>query len=136
GADPRLVAERQDLGLEVRVAEGAAVLVARRRERVEVAAARELHRLQRELRRGAADDERQVVGGAGRGAERADLLRDEAQQRLRVEQRLRLLVEEALVRGAASLRDEEQLVLGTRLAVDLDLRRQVRAGVLLGVHVD
>ena len=102
-----------------------------RRQAVEVARARELHGLERELGREPADHEREVVGRAGRGAERADLLGHEAQQRLRVEQRLRLLVEEGLVRRAAALGQEEQVVLVAGLGVDLDLRRQVRAGVLL-----
>src|SRR5512145_2693597 len=52
------------------------------------------------------DHEREVVGRAGRGAEALDLLGDEAPQRLRVQQRLRLLVEEGLVGRAAALGDE------------------------------
>jgi hypothetical protein len=136
GPDAGLVAELLHLLLELEVAEGASELVARGRQRVQVTRARELHRLERELRRRAPDHERQVIGRAGGGAERSDLLGDEAEQRLRVQQRLGLLVEEGLVGRATPLGYEEQVVLVARLGVDLDLRRQVRAGVLLAVHVE
>ena len=73
---------------------------------------------------------------AGGRAERLHLVEDPRQQRRLVEQRLGLLVEVALVRRAAALGHEEELVGVAVDRRDLDLRRQVRAGVLLGVHVE
>ena len=70
--------------------------------------------------------------------ERADLLVEELQHPLGVQDGLGLLVEERLVRRAAALGHEEELVLGLVARpgrrVELDLRGQVRAGVLLLPH--
>ena len=79
---------------------------------------------------------REVVRRAGRGAERAQLLVEEAQQARRVEQRLRLLEQEALVGRAAALGHEQELVRVAVDRVDLDLGRQVGAGVHLLAHVE
>ena len=103
-------------------------------QRVEVARRRELRGLQRELGRRAADHEREVVRRARRGAERAQLLVEPAHQRRRVEQRLRLLEQQALVGRAAALGHEQQLVRVAVDRLDLDLGRQVGAGVLLVVR--
>ncbi len=92
-ADPVVAGQRQDLLLEAGVAEGLAVAVAGGRQIVEIAAARQLHRLQVHLGRGAADDDGEVIGRAGRGAERLDLLVDELDQRRMVQHRWRLLEE-------------------------------------------
>ena len=97
---------------------------------------RELRRLQRVLGRRAADDDSQVIRRARRGAERAASSRRGTAAARRVEQRLRLLVQEALVGRAAALGHEQELVLvARRPRVELDLRRQVGAGVLLVPHV-
>jgi hypothetical protein len=128
---PFLRRDLEHLLLELEVAEGPAALVAAGRQRVEVARTRELDRLQRELRRHAADHDRQVVGRARRGAELARLLVDPREQRLRIEQRLGLLEEERLVRRAAALGQEQEAVGSSPFGVELDLRRQVVAGVLL-----
>ena len=68
-ADAEAAGQLEHLLLEIAVAVGLAVAVARGRQRVEIAAAGELHRLQVHLGRGAADDDRQVIGRAGGGAE-------------------------------------------------------------------
>ena len=47
---------------------------------------------------------------------------------------LRLLVEKALVGRAAALGDEEEFVFVARLGIEVDLRRQIVAGVDLLVH--
>jgi len=76
-----------------------------------------------------------VVRRARGRPERADLLVQELQHPLRVQDRLGLLEEERLVGRAAALGHEEELVLrlprGLRRGVELDLRGQVGAGVLL-----
>jgi hypothetical protein len=134
GANAGLARQLVDLLLELEVAEGAAGFVACAGQRIEVAAARELHRLESEFRRCPAHHDRQVVGRTGGRAERADLLVQEAQQRIRIQERFGLLVEESLVGRAAPLREEEKVVLVSGLGVDLDLRGQVRTRVLLLVH--
>ena len=75
-------------------------------------------------------------GGTGGRPERLHLVEDPRQQRRLVQQRLGLLVEVALVGRAAALGHEQELVGVAVDGGDLDLRRQVRAGVLLGVHVE
>ena len=86
---------------------------------------------------GAADDDRQVVRRAGRRAERRAASRPGSVIiRVRVQDGLGLLVQEGLVRAAAALGHEQELVRvgGRRGRVDLDLRGQVGAGVLLVPH--
>ena len=135
GADAALAADFQHLLLPFQVAEAAAALVARGGQLVEVAGRSLLHRRKAHLGRRAADADGQVVGRAGRRAEVEDMLLDEFRERLLVQQRLGLLVEESLVGRAAALGDEEELVLHAGLAsVDIDLRREVRARVLLVDH--
>ena len=128
--------ELQDLALELDVAEAVAGDGALRGQRVEVVRRRQLGRLDRELGRRPADDDGEVVRRARRGAERLHLLEDPRQQRRLVEQRLGLLVEVRLVGAAAALGDEQELVGVAVDGGDLDLGRQVRAGVLLLVHRD
>ena len=137
-ADPELPGQLEHLELEVEVAEAVPGGRPRGRQRVEVVRARVLRRLQRVLRAGAADDDRQVVRRAGRRPERAELLVEEPQHRRGVQDGLRLLVQERLVGAAATLGHEQELVprLVARLGVgvDLDLGGQVRAGVPLVPH--
>ena len=133
GADAELAGELQHLLLQVAVAEGVAQFRTRARQRVEVARRRQLGDLEGVLGRHPADDDGEVVGRAGGGAERAQLLVEERRQPARVQQRLRLLVEERLVRRAPTLGQHQQFVLrrlpGHR--VQLDLGGQVGAGVAL-----
>ena len=135
GADAALAADFQHLLLPFQVAEAAAALVARGGQLVEVAGRSLLHRRKAHLGRRAADADGQVVGRTGRRAEVEDMLLDEFRERLLVQQRFGLLVEEGLVGRAAALGDEEELVLHAGLAaVDVDLRGKVRARVLLVGH--
>ncbi len=131
---PRACAFSEKLLLELRVAERAAELVARRREGVVVTRRGELDGLQAGLGRRAADDDRDVVRGARGRAEALHLLDEERLEAGGVQERFRLLVERALVRRASALRDEEQVVLHARRREEVDLRRQVVAGVDLVVH--
>ena len=136
GADAGLLGELQHLALQLDVAEAVAEQAALGRQAVEVAGAGQLGGLHGHLGRRAADDDGEVVRRAGRGAERLHLLEQPRQQGRLVEQRLGLLEQVALVRAAAALGHEQELVgvaVGRR---DLDLRRQVVARVALLVHVD
>ena len=134
-ADAALLADLQHLLLPLQVTEAAASLVARGGQLVEVSGRGLLHGREAHLGRRTTDAEGQVVGRAGRRPEVEDMLLDELRERLLVEQRLGLLVEEGLVGRAAALGDEQELVLHAGLAsVDVDLRRKVRPGVLLVDH--
>ena len=134
-ADPERLGQLEDLLLQLDVAEA----VGRHRplggQVVEVVRGGVLRGLEGELRAGAADHDRQVVRRARGGPERADLLVEELQHPLRVQDGLGLLEQEGLVRRPAALGHEEELVLrlarALRRRVDLDLRGQVGAGVLL-----
>ena len=77
---------------------------------VEVARRRQLRGLERVLGARAADHDGEVIRRARRGAERAQLLIEERAQRSRVEQRLGLLEQQALVRRAAALGHEQEVV--------------------------
>jgi hypothetical protein len=133
-ADLRPARQLEDLRLELVVPEALAELVAGLREGVEVAGRRQLGRLHRDLGRRAADHDGQVVRRAGGRAQRPDLRVQELEHAGLVQDGLGLLVEVALVGRAAALGHEQQLV---RVAVDrgdLDLGRQVGAGVDLLPH--
>jgi hypothetical protein len=93
-----------------------------------------LDRLQAGLGRGAADHERQVIGRAGRGPEHLHLLGEELHEARGVQDRLRLLEQEGLVRRAAALGEHQEVVLHPVRGVDVDLRRQVGPRVGLVVH--
>ncbi len=134
GPDAGLPGQVEDHLLHLQVAEGPAVLVAGGGEPVEVAAGGQLDRLEGGLGRGAADDHGEVVGRAGGGAQRAQLLLEEAAHRRRVQQGLGLLEEQGLVGRPAALGDEQELVLGAGDGVDLDLGGEVGAGVALLEH--
>ena len=75
-----------------------------------------------------------MIGRTRRRAERADGLVHELRQRVGIEHRFRLLEQEGLVRRPPALRHELQLVLVAGNGLDLDLRRQVRAGIALLEH--
>ena len=124
-ADAHLARHLQNGLLHLQVAEGAAELVAARVQIVQVLRGGQLHRLQTRLSGGAADGERQMVGRTRSSAQRLDLRLDEGHQTLRRQQSLRLLEEVRLVRRAAALRHEHELVLVARDREQVDLRGQV-----------
>ena len=68
-ADAELLRELVDLLLQREIAKRMSVGPSRSGERVEIVRRGEFHRLQRQLRARAADDDRQVIGRAGRRAE-------------------------------------------------------------------
>src|SRR6516162_11156367 len=133
-ADAEPAGQLEHLLLEPAVAVGLAVAVALDRQRVEIAAAGELDRLQIHLGRSAADHDGEVVGWASGCAEGADLVVEELQQRSRVQHRSGLLIKEALVGGAAALGDEQKFVRLAGLGKEVDLRREVVPGVDFLVH--
>lgn len=133
-ADAHLARHLQNGLLHLQVAEGAAELVAARVQIVQVLRGGQLHRLQTRLSGGAADGERQMVGRTRSSAQRLDFRLDEGHQTLRRQQSLRLLEEVRLVRRAAALRHEHELVLVARDREQVDLRGQVGLRVHFLVH--
>ena len=135
GADTALLADLEHLLLPLQVAEAAAALVTRGGQLVEIAGRSLLHGREAHLGRRTADANGQVVGRAGRRTEVEDMGLDEIGQRFLVQQRLGLLVEEGLVGRTAALGNEEEFILHAGVAaVNVDLRREVRTGILLLGH--
>ena len=126
----------QDLGLHLEVAVRLTVLAAFGRERVEVAGTGQLGQLQRVLGTRTADDDAQVIRRTGGGAERADLLVHPRGEAGRIEERLRLLEQQALVGRTAALGHEQELVRVATNGFDVDLGRKVVAGVDLVPEID
>src|SRR5439155_27215131 len=108
-ADAERLRQLVHLLLHGAVAEGVAVLGAKRGQAVEIAAGGEFYRLHRQLRRGAADDDREVVGWTGGGAERQNLFLEKRDHAVVGEDRRRRLKEKRLVGRAAALGDEQKL---------------------------
>ena len=135
-ADAHRLSQLVDLFLHRDIAERMRVVAARRRQFVIVAGGRHFDGLEVQLGRQAADDDGEVIGRAGRRAERQNLLLDEADQTVMRQQRGRRLVEEGLVGGAAALHHEQELVGVLALGIDVDLRGQVVLRVLLFEHRD
>ena len=122
------------LGLQLDVPEAVPGRRPGDRQRVQVLGRRVLRGLERELRRRPADHDGQVIRRARRGAQRPDLLFQEGPHPRGIQYGLGLLVQEGLVRRAAPLGHEQELVLLPAGGVDLDLGRQVAPGVPLLPH--
>ena len=129
-----LPAYPQDTLLPLQIAKGAAALVAACGQRIVITGRSLLDRREVGLGGSAAYHHRKVVGRAGRRTEVLYLLLDELRQRLFVQQRLGLLIEESLIGRTAALGDEKELVLVARFGIDVDLRREVVAAVFLLGH--
>ena len=125
----------KELLLQLDVAEGAAEVVTGGRQVVVVFGRGELYGLEVGLSRGAAYDECDMIGRAGRSTEGPHLLDQETLELLGVEQGLGLLKEEGLIGRTAALGYEQELVLSALGGIDVHLCREVVAGVLLLVHV-
>src|SRR5690554_5679245 len=82
----------------------------------------------------AADDDGKVIRRASSRAERLHLLLEEEKERFRVQHGARLLVKKGLIRRAAALRHEEEIILSTILGEDLDLGGEVRPRIHLLIH--
>ena len=134
GAHAQLLGELVQLLLHGEIAEGVAILAAAGGQGVEIAGGGELHGLEGLLRRGAADDDGEVIGRAGGGAQRQDLLLQEGDHPVVGQHRGGLLEQEGLVGGAAALGHEQEFVGVLALRIELDLGGQVVLGVLLLKH--
>ena len=127
GPEPGLPGQAHRPLLPARVAEGVAVARAPLGQAVEEAGRGQLDRLERHLRRQAADDDGDAVGRAGGDAEGPDLLREEGLERAVLEPGLGFLEQGDLVGRAAALGHEEEAVLRARGGLEVDLGRQVRS---------
>ena len=134
-AEANLMSFFEQLGLEVEVAEGAAGLVARRWQVVEIVDRAELHGQQVLLCRCAANDEADVVRRTSGCAEALHLLHEERQQcALVLNRSLGHRVEIGLVGRATAFGNHHKAVLSTLGSLDVDLCGQVALGVHLFVH--
>ena len=125
----------QQLLLQLHVAERLTVFVTFGRQTVVIAGRGQFDGLQRRFRRGAADHKRDVVRRAGGGAESAHLLNEVVFQLRRGDQGLGFLVQIGFVGGTAAFRHAQELIFFTVDAIEIDLRRQVGAGVNLFIHI-
>ena len=134
GADACCLRQLVDLFFHLKVTEGVTGFGALGRQAVEITCGCQLGGLQVHFGRGAADDDRQVVGRAGRRSERQDLFLQEVDHAIVGQQRRSALEQEGLVCGAAALGHEEELVRVVAFGIELDLGRHVVGGVLLLEH--
>ena len=134
GADADLAGDSEEFFFQLEIAEGLAVFVALGGEVVVIFGGGEFDGFQAGLGGSAADDESEVVGRAGGGAEGTHFFDAEFSEALGVEEGFRFLIEEGLVGGAASLVDEEEIVFVSGGGVELDLGGEVILGVDLLIH--
>ena len=133
-ADAEGLREFEDLLLQLEISHrSAGLLIPGGGKGIEVFSACKLCHLGGVLRARPSDHDRQVIGRACSGSDGAQLLIEPSHETLWIEDRLRLLVEEGLVRTSATLCDEEEFVLLRVVGrgVDLDLGWEIVAGVLL-----
>ncbi len=135
-AEAQIARLLQQLFFQLDIAERLTVFVTFARQAVVIFGRGEFNGFQRRFRRRAANHERHVVRRAGRGAERAHFLHQISFQLAGREQRFGFLVQIGFVRGAAALGDTQELIFIAVNAVEVDLRRQVGAGVDLFVHIE
>ena len=133
-AHAALAADLQHLFFPFQVAERAPPFVARSGQVVQVTGRRFLDGRQVRFGRRTADHQREVVRRTGRRTEVHNVRPNEFGQRLLVQQRLGLLVQERLIRRSASLGDEQEAVFVALRRVQVDLRRQVRPRIFLFGH--
>ena len=137
-ADAELLRQREHLGLQVQVAEGVTARLPVVGQAVEVLGRGVLRDLQGVLGAGPTHDDTRWYGGQAAVPRPRSFSSRNPRHRRRVEQRLGLLEQERLVRAAAALgHDQElvgELVAGLGVGVELDLGGQVRAGVALLPH--
>mmetsp|Transcript_138450 Transcript_138450/g.350940 ORF Transcript_138450/g.350940 Transcript_138450/m.350940 type:complete len:209 (-) Transcript_138450:460-1086(-) len=133
-ANLQVLADLQHLLLPLEVPESTAMGISGCGQIVVVPRARQLYCLQAQLCGGAPDDQGDVVGWASAGAQGLHLLFDEGFHLLLVEKRLGLLKEVRLVRRAATLRHEHELVGASLRGKEVDLRGQIGFRVLLVEH--
>ena len=134
GTEADLAGFFPDLFLQFNIAEGASGLVAAGGQIVVILAGSEFDRQQVALSRSAADDERDVIRRAGRGAEGLHFAHKERDEGSRIEDGLGLLVEVALVGAAAALGHTEETILHAFGRLDVDLGGQVAFCIDFLVH--
>ena len=137
GPEADLAGFLEQLLLQFHVAEGPSGLVSAGGKGIIIMRAGELDREEVLLGGSPADHERDVVRGAGGGAEAAHLLHEERDERTGIlDAGLGLLVEIGLVRAAAAFRDAEEAVFHSFRGLDVDLGGEVALRVDLAVHVE
>ena len=96
--DAKVLRELMHFRFQLRIAEGMAGKIARIRQRIQPFRTGQLHGFQCCFRAGAANDNRQVIGRAGAGAECLDLLFQKRKQLWLIKHSAGLLEQEGLIR--------------------------------------
>ena len=105
-ADAEALRQFVNFGLEREIAERVAVLAASRRQPIVIVGRAELDGLQSEFRRSSANDDGEMIGRAGRSAERQDFFLEKVDQPVMRQERGSPLKQVALIGGAAAFRHE------------------------------
>jgi len=118
----------------VQIPEGLAPGVPFRGKMVKIPGRSLLDCCQRGFRGGAPDNQRQMVRRTGRSAQVPDLFTDKPLEALLVEQCLGLLIKESFVGRSSPLGDKKKFIGIPLFRIDVDLGRQVGAGIFLFRH--
>ena len=135
-ADAACLGRLEQPGFHLQVAEGLSAFVACGRQVIQIAGGCELDCFKSAFGARAADDKGEVVRRAGRGAKGFHLGHQELFQTFRIEQRLGFLEQDGFVCAAAALGNEKELVFVPFRGIEIDLGRQIAAGIDLLVHVE
>ena len=137
GTESQLVGFFEQLLLQFHIAESTSGLVAGGGQIVIVVCGSEFHREQVLLGRSTADDEGDVIGRTGGGAEGLHLRHEEGNERSGIlDACLGLLIEVGLVGRTATFHHAEETVFVALGGLEVNLGGQVAAGVHLVVHVE
>ena len=132
-----LVCLLEQLFLQLDITESTTCLIAVSRQGVVVMGRSELHGQQVLLRRGAADDDSDVVRRTSSRTEALHLLHEERNERPRVlDTRLGLLIEVGLVSRTTTFGYAKETILVALGSLQVNLCREVAFGVHLVVHVE
>ena len=138
GADSHLAGQLQHLFFHLFVAEAVCIGTTGGGQTVQVVRRGILGGLQSVFRRGTPDNNRQVIGRAGRGSQRANLFLQELHHVFGIQNRLSHLVQIRLIRRTPAFRHKEEAIFSfvsrRGLRIQLDLSRQVTPCILFLVH--
>ncbi len=133
--DPHIAAQFMHNRFHFQIAEAMTILTALRWQPVKIAATGQLHCFQIKFSRRAANHDSQVIGRTGSRSQGPDLLIQEFDQTLTLQQGRGALKQECLVGRPAALGNEQEFIgILSPLRIQLNLARQIVAGVLFFEH--
>ncbi len=134
-AEAEVLRFQQQFLLQLHVAESLPMFVTFGRQAIVVFGGGQLDGFQRRFRRSPADDKGDMVRRTSGGPQGAHLLDQIVFQLRRGDQRFGFLVQIGFVSRAAALGDAEEFILIAIGSIEVNLRRQVGAGVNLFIHI-